>query len=161
MPIIDLTGQRFGRWTVIRRQGSSGGKALWLCMCDCGNEGEVKSTNLRSGKSKSCGCYRKDTTSYRKIYDMVGERFGKLSVIRMAGRKNGEYYWLCMCDCGNDMISRGTHLRSGHTTSCGCYAIDSFMERYKNDDFQKKRIESIRDHYEYENQMKYLGYEDE
>ena len=69
----DLTGQRFGRWTVIRRAGShacnSDGLAttfpLWLCRCDCGNEGIVIGENLKSGKSRSCGCLRSELASER------------------------------------------------------------------------------------------------
>lgn len=50
----DLTGQKFGRLTVVRKTLDS----HWLCQCDCGVEKEVRSTLLRSGKTKSCGCYR-------------------------------------------------------------------------------------------------------
>lgn len=54
---VDLTGQRFGNLTVIERRGSDKYKnALWLCKCDCGNEVLIKSNNLRTGNSSSCGC---------------------------------------------------------------------------------------------------------
>ena len=56
--LIDLTGQRFGRWTVLRRAGNYGDYILdghtsptWLCRCDCGAEGVVTGNNLRMGKS--------------------------------------------------------------------------------------------------------------
>ena len=56
--IIDLTGQRFGRFTVIRRSDrlAYSSEAAWLCLCDCGNERVVKGSKLRSGRSRSCGC---------------------------------------------------------------------------------------------------------
>ena len=56
--LIDLTGKRFGRWTVLQKLPRMGTQtnAMWLCICDCGNVGEVRSTTLRSGESKSCGC---------------------------------------------------------------------------------------------------------
>lgn len=63
MRVKDITGQRFGRLTVIRRDGSSPGSiARWLCRCDCGNESMVASTNLghRSGNTRSCGCLRRE-----------------------------------------------------------------------------------------------------
>jgi hypothetical protein len=55
---IDLTGQRFGRWTVLGKGPSppSWASAHWLCRCSCGAERVVASRHLRSGKSASCGC---------------------------------------------------------------------------------------------------------
>jgi hypothetical protein len=56
-PLIDITGQRFGRYLAVRIAGEDNhGKPLWLCHCDCGNKRLVQSGNLRSGKSRSCGC---------------------------------------------------------------------------------------------------------
>ena len=61
---IDLLGQTFGRLTVIARSESSDdGKSRWLCKCECGNETIVYGKYLQSGKSKSCGCWRKDYLS--------------------------------------------------------------------------------------------------
>lgn len=58
---IDLTGRRFGRLTVVALAGISKGRnAIWLCRCDCGKEVEVQSRNLKSGRSKSCGCLKLD-----------------------------------------------------------------------------------------------------
>jgi hypothetical protein len=54
----DITGQRFGALVVSQRQGSKGKAALWLCQCDCGQQTSVTGVNLRSGKTKSCGCRR-------------------------------------------------------------------------------------------------------
>ena len=62
----DLTGQRFGRWTVIKEYGKNKQRCTtWWCRCDCGNEGEVSGTNLTHGRSKSCGCLRNDKSSKR------------------------------------------------------------------------------------------------
>ncbi len=55
--LIDLTGQRFGKLTVIERSANSkDGKAYWKCKCDCGKETIVRSSNLRGGQVQSCGC---------------------------------------------------------------------------------------------------------
>lgn len=53
---IDLTGKRFGLWTVIERAKTSGPYVMWRCKCDCGNEGVVRANSLKRGDSKSCGC---------------------------------------------------------------------------------------------------------
>lgn len=53
--LIDLTGKRFGKFTVIARD-SRKGATYWLCRCDCGNEKVVDGSMIRSGEAaKSCG----------------------------------------------------------------------------------------------------------
>ena len=63
--LIDLTGQKFGRLTVIRRNGHRGGHAAWLCKCDCGNEKIVSSKYIRSGGTQSCGCLHRELLASR------------------------------------------------------------------------------------------------
>lgn len=57
---VDLTGQQFGRLTVIDRCGTQCGHAMWRCVCDCGKEVKADSNSLRRGKTKSCGCMRNE-----------------------------------------------------------------------------------------------------
>ena len=59
---IDLTGERFGRLTVLKRDMSQK-RTVWICKCDCGNTKSVQSTHLRSGATTSCGCYHKERAS--------------------------------------------------------------------------------------------------
>lgn len=59
MDFLDLTGQRFGRLVVISRFPRKG-RVSWSCLCDCGNTPVVTRGELRDGKTKSCGCYRKE-----------------------------------------------------------------------------------------------------
>lgn len=61
----DLSGKRFGRWTVlsIHSERSASDGAMWLCRCDCGTERPVKALSLRSGTSQSCGCYKAERAS--------------------------------------------------------------------------------------------------
>lgn len=57
---VDLTGQRFGRLSVIEKSGvAKSGHALWLCKCDCGNSHIVSSNQLKNG-TKSCGCLQRE-----------------------------------------------------------------------------------------------------
>ena len=64
---IDLTGQKFGRLTVIERAPNNDTftqpATLWRCKCDCGNEVVVRSYDLRKGRTKSCGCYQREAVS--------------------------------------------------------------------------------------------------
>lgn len=55
MKLIDMTGQRHGRWTVLQLAPPLSGKATWLCRCDCGTERAVRARALRAGASSSCG----------------------------------------------------------------------------------------------------------
>jgi hypothetical protein len=62
----DLTGKRFGRLTVAGPSGlASNGAFTWHCVCDCGAERDVRTGNLRSGTTQSCGCLQKDRTVER------------------------------------------------------------------------------------------------
>ena len=65
--VTDLTGRRFGKWIVIKRNGSNKwGAALWLCKCDCGNQKTVASQFLTSRASTSCGCVSLESKSKTK-----------------------------------------------------------------------------------------------
>ena len=55
--LIDLTGQRFGRWTVLGSLVCRGGRKKWLCRCACGKVKLIWGSSLKSGDSKSCGCW--------------------------------------------------------------------------------------------------------
>lgn len=54
-----------------------------------------------------------------------GLRFGRLLVMAREATKHGHATWLCRCDCGAKPIVLGNHLRSGLTTSCGCFKRES------------------------------------
>lgn len=54
------------------------------------------------------------------LIDLTGQRFGALTVIGKAPRKNGRTLWECACDCGNKCVQEGYNLRKGIVTSCGC-----------------------------------------
>jgi hypothetical protein len=62
----DLTGQVFGRFTILRLDpGSKPGKRKWICRCTCGNERSIPGGNLKNGNTSSCGCLRKEVSSER------------------------------------------------------------------------------------------------
>lgn len=61
---VDITGKRFGRLVVLRREGSdASGTARWLCLCDCGGEVVSLGTSLRYGTTLSCGCLRRELSA--------------------------------------------------------------------------------------------------
>ena len=122
----DLTGQRFGRLTVIKRdpEKDKSGSIKWICQCDCGNVISVRWDSLMRGHTQSCGCICKEKGRGKK--DLLGQRFGRLTVIweEPERNKNNEIRWLCRCDCGNVVSVSGVALRNGNTKSCGCLPKD-------------------------------------
>lgn len=60
----DLTGQRFNRLVVVEYKGHTPDKhhSLWLCRCDCGNELTTRANSLKTGNTKSCGCWQREAT---------------------------------------------------------------------------------------------------
>jgi hypothetical protein len=80
MGVIDKTGRRYGKLTVINRHGSAPNKqATWLCKCDCGNYVVVVAGNLQSGNTNSCGCNTTITCIERStIHGMKHTRFYRI-----------------------------------------------------------------------------------
>ena len=65
MRLIDLTGKRFGRLTVVKRVENQGKFPAWHCLCDCGKEVLVLGCNLRTNHTQSCGCAQKEMIANR------------------------------------------------------------------------------------------------
>ena len=137
MPKIrDLTGQTFGKLTVVSFAGSDKrGNAKWLCKCECGNEKVIAGGSLTSGNTKSCGCIN--------IKDLTGQTFGKLTVVTLAGRdKWGNVKWLCTCECGTEKAIVVGSLTSGSTKSCGCLSESKHRQIREKGIFAKRTNKS-------------------
>jgi hypothetical protein len=133
---LDLVGQRFGRLVVTEKSAPiiCGKESLvtWLCHCDCGNDTIVPTGRLRSGNTKSCGCFRRDAPALRKAKDISGQRFGRLTAISKAQRSTGgKTMWECKCDCGNSTVVALSNLTGGKTQSCGCLRNEDISARAK------------------------------
>lgn len=136
-PDIDMTGWIMSehgipdsRLTIIKYLG----KGYWECQCQCGTIIKALGTNIRQGFTKSCGCLQKETISQLFSKDFVGERFGKLLVLKYTGQTNnhGEKLYLCQCDCGNQTIVASGKLSNGDTQSCGCLVSkgEAFIKKW-------------------------------
>lgn len=90
---IDLTGQRFGRLTVVSLHGSAGGKRKWLCECDCGNTTTATTSNLKFGKTTSCGCYHREVSA-RNLRCIASGRTGELNNSYKHGDTGTKLYWV-------------------------------------------------------------------
>jgi hypothetical protein len=88
--LVDIAGQQFGRWTVLKLhpKRSDGGQARWVCRCECGKTKTVAGTILRYGSSRSCGCATAEATTQRNfIHGQYGSPTNK-SWIMMLNRCN-------------------------------------------------------------------------
>lgn len=124
----NIIGKRYGKLTVLYRvkppktTTTKKPKSFWKCQCDCGNLCIVPIDRLNSGNTKSCGCLSKQKASERFLIDMVGQKFGKLTVIER-DLKNPHVqgtYWFCQCECGNPNFEsvNGVRLRQGKKIQC-------------------------------------------
>ncbi len=93
----DLTGQRFGRLTVIEYSHTHGKRAYWKCRCDCGNYSVAMGKNLLSGKTKSCGCLMRERAAEhmgkvgRKYGSITGKENLRKALAEGKGTTNGNY----------------------------------------------------------------------
>lgn len=137
---IDLCGAVYGKLTVLSRADdyiSPVGKheSNWLCQCSCGNTKVVRQSDLRSGKTKSCGHCPRATVAPAKIKkknykDIAGKRFGRLIAIEHIPNHNRKHAkWRCVCDCGKTTYVCLSSLSSGKTKSCGCLTRDRTIQR--------------------------------
>ena len=149
--LIDLTGQKFGEWTVISKSNykkKDCGNTFWTCKCSCGTTKDIRGTDLRNGKTKQCRQHLKNISNKKKIpkfgnkgsaiKDETGNKYFKLTVKSFAYSKNGKAYWNCICDCGNEKIVSGSALRNGEIKSCGC--LKSYYEEVISNFLKNKNI---------------------
>lgn len=119
---MDITGDRYGRLTAISLDQTTG-ERLWLFRCDCGSEKLLRAGLVRSGRTSSCGCLRKETTAKARSVNLTGQKIGRLYVHeKMESRdKHRQVQWLCRCDCGTDAVMTTHKLgKKNPTLSCGC-----------------------------------------
>lgn len=65
--MIDYTGKKFNRWTILKFDKKIDGEYYWLCKCSCGTIKSRLAYGITSGQSKSCGCYKRDVSSTNRI----------------------------------------------------------------------------------------------
>ena len=142
MRLKNRVGLIYGMLTVIKRHGvNTSNHVTWECLCECGKKTIVTGNNLKSGGTKSCGCLKDNPP--KNIIDIVGDKYGRLTVLSESKRENNIAYWDCLCECGNKTIATTGKLRSGHKKSCGCLKSEAARDNaYKNLAGKKKISEN-------------------
>ena len=136
-----LIGSKINKWTIldIIPPDEKHERVFALCQCECGTIKETRLSYIIDGRSKDCGCGRKETLKEIRTKNLVGQRFGKLVVVEMLEKrnKNGRIVYKCKCDCGNEVNVLANSLTTYHTLSCGCLVsywnmyIQQFLEKNK------------------------------
>ena len=132
---LDLTGQTFFDLTVLYKAPNKGmnkspsgnivGRTYWHCICTCGEECDVQTSDLTSGKRKDCGHAHDAYLHETRTKDITDEVYGYLKVIEMLPSIKVGKKWRAMCKaecllCGNIIEIQKDYLISGDTKSCGC-----------------------------------------
>lgn len=130
----NLTGLRFGRLTAVRVTDERVTRSVvWECVCDCGKGVFVRSSNLISGATQSCGCLMSERAGESKQIDLSGRRFGRLTAVKPTKMRQGKsVVWECHCDCGNTTFASAGKLVSNRKCSCGCKRLDSAKNKAKD-----------------------------
>ena len=118
--VYDYVGKKFGHLTVLAPVGvNEKHHTIVYCECDCRKHTNVvvELYQLVKGHRKTCGIQYLHSDS---INNMLGKKYGKLTVIDVAYRKNWLVYMDCLCDCGNRRAIEKGSILQGNTTSCGC-----------------------------------------
>lgn len=129
---IDLTGQKFGKLTVLEHaENAKNGQARWKCKCDCGKEVVVRGDVLRRGDAKSCGCYnREKVTTHGESKTHLYEIW--CAIKRRCYNKNFDHYnnyggrGISMCESWMDSFEefRDWALENGYTDDLSIDRID-------------------------------------
>ena len=138
-----LVGTKINGWTIlyIIPPDEKHHDTFAMCECQCGTIKEVRLQYIINGRSKDCGCGRKEMLQETRTKNIVGQRFGKLVVLEMLEKRNkyGRIMYRCKCDCGNIVDVLGNSLVLGHTMSCGC--LISYWNMYIQQFLEKSKIE--------------------
>lgn len=114
----DLTGEKFGEWTILSRAENTKSGVMWNCRCSCGIERKVSNSNLKSGGSLSCGCLKIINN------DLTGKVFNRWTVLKKVGKNtSNNTTYLCRCECGNEKVVSGSNLVNGKSKGCHRCAV--------------------------------------
>lgn len=108
----------FGRLRVLRTYKKRNYKMAY-CICDCGKEKEVYYSNIKSGKTRSCGCLERENR--KKYKNLSNQSFGRLVALYPTDKRiDGCIVWMCQCSCGKKTMKSSKLLLKGEVKSCGC-----------------------------------------
>jgi hypothetical protein len=155
MTAISEIGNKYARLTVVERSENKDRKAMWLCVCNCGNQKIVSGTHLRTGHVSSCGCYHSEVVALlgrsnkgksdgrgkpRKYTDYYGV-LGKVVGTTNRSEQNGAVQYLIKCaKCGEIHARNAKHLKQGQESQeCKFYKPPNWSGLEKEDNKMRKQ----------------------
>lgn len=141
----DLTGQKFGKLTVIKRVSEVGKKLQWLCKCDCGTEIIVDGTNLKTGHTFSCGCIKsKGELKIRQILNQLNISFQTEYIFSDLPKRRFDFYLPVLNVCLEyDGKQHYEYIHTWHQTEEG-FKQSLKRDKEKTDYCLKHKIQLIR-----------------
>lgn len=136
----NLIGRTFGYLVVTKydeEMSRQKGRPYWSCLCDCGRTASKREDKLLGGYATQCNC--------GKHVDLVGKRFGTLTVISRAYKidEKGNVYWNVKCDCGTVKTLRTSDLKK--RKSCGCLTIERMKKESSTyQSYEKQRENALK-----------------
>jgi hypothetical protein len=155
MTAISEIGNKYARLKVLDRAPNKDRKAMWRCVCDCGNEKIVSGTHLRTGHVSSCGCYHSEIVAMlgrsnkgksdrrgkpRKYLNYVGV-LGKVVGVTNRNEGNGAVQYLVECSkCGETHTRNAKHLKQGQESQeCSMYKPPNWSGLERQDNIIRKQ----------------------
>lgn len=127
--IKDITGNQYGTYIVLRfSHTDKSSNSVWECKCKCGNINYVSRSWLKTNPQSCFKCCGR-IISKSKTEDLVGQKCNRLTALRrIKQKKDGNFIWEWLCDCGNIVEIPAGYVKSGNTKSCGCLKIEETIK---------------------------------
>ena len=137
MKLIDLTGKQFANLTVLYRgediiKDGKKRRVRWHCRCNCGNELDVISDNLKKRPDMTCNVSANQKRAENNRIDLTGNKYGRLTIVDIIPNTHPTKV-KCICDCGNECVVCQSDVVGGHTQSCGCLQKERASETNTKD----------------------------
>lgn len=138
---LNIIGNRYGRLVVLNEVDSTGKPTrFYNCKCDCGNNKIISQSSLTRGQAKSCGCLARENASFRmknncpvkKTINIIGNKFGRLTVVKEIEQRGYARMYACVCGCGVKTIAWQSQLLTGNKKSCGCLRRENTSKMFIN-----------------------------
>lgn len=123
-----LEGKKYGLLTILKAYRNDKHEKICLCKCTCGKEKKVRYSNMKRGKTKSCG--HLEAINRKRYVNLINNSFGNLTVIgKTNNRREGMIIWKCKCSCGRSVFATSKQLKRGYVKDCGYHDLDKLIGR--------------------------------